>query len=174
MNEPCSGLIFRIVCFLTSLWQQSSPTVKGRSISACSEWRPLWIWKKYLLQGVCHSWISGNFRQLMITVDSASEWIKTEGCVIDWKMGNFHMWFICSCHCYWWQFFDCLKWSDLVWLQLRMEVYFIAKAVTFKHNLDAVVGLGRPWQSHCSHGNTEFSFRSGPSGTNFILGKCAR
>lgn len=58
--------------------------------------------------------------------------------------------------------------------QFRMEVYSIAKPVTLKHKLDDLVSLGRPWQSCCQRGNTEFSFRSGPSGTNFILGKYAR
>jgi len=31
--------------------------------------------------------------------------------------------------------------------QFRMEVYFVAITVTFKHKLDALVSLGRPWQS---------------------------
>lgn len=115
------------------------------------------------------------FKQECDYYNGLREWMNQNKRFCDrLKNRYFHMPFIYTGHWYLWKLFDCLKWSDLMLFQFRMEVYFIAKTVTFKHKLDALVSLGRPWQSCCRHGNPDFSFRSGPSGTNFILGKCAR
>lgn len=172
MKKPNSVFIFRIVCLLTSLWQQSSHTVERRNISPClsvgpPEYGGSNIYRVFAnsgFQAISHNWLL--------------QWTQT----MNYNRMLCHRWknmYFSShtVHLHLPLLFVTTIWLPLMKLfddddfQLRMEVYFIAKAVTFKHSLDAVVSLGRLWQSCCRHGNTEFSFRSGPSETNFILGE---
>lgn len=174
MNEPSSVLIFTIVCLLTSLWQQSSHTAEERNTSPCLSKGP----SEYGRSNFYRVFVTSGFQAILS--NWLLQWAQTMNESKQKILWSIEKWVFFTCSSSVMAIIICdtflIALNEVIWCESSSEWRYILqqKTVTFKHNLDAVGSLGRPWQSCCHHGNTEFSFRSVRSETNFILGKWSR